>query len=428
MARPAHQPPAPPDPRRPRPEPGMVQPRHELPDAFEQNPLSEVADRVSLRAADGLDDAARVREALRIVISDGTSINDAARRCHVTPSSLAQWRRNYLRLISEDQSIAARPLLENGDIPRNADLITIPAAAREQFAENWERLLRITRATPSTFHQDPVRLFLENSWMTSWLFAEGRLDRAVLAGAAVALAVMVLTATFLIAGRFYRRDDKPVAAPLNYDEAIRAAAGIALQFFAAPDVEQKSRFVRLNDDIRPGFETYFKNHPASAITFTDARLTNAIPGDNLILLEFECPSLHRTHQCIVIQRDGHQLLDWETSSWFQEANLEDLRRTLSRSPVRIAVRVVEDPYYNFGFQPQSYTCFRLSYPGLPINLYGYARKDSSDAATLLGLLRPITSSERPVTAILSVQYPPGKNPENNQVEILSILNEDWVAK
>jgi len=422
----SHPPVQPPDARRPRPEAGQVQPRVTSPDSFEQNPLSQVAERISIKATEGLDDEGRVKEALRIVIAEGISINEAARQCHVAPSFLIMWREKYLQLLNEEQSIAARPLMEKGTTIKDADLITIPRAAREQFAENWERLMRITRATASTFQQNPIQVFLENSVLTSWLFAEGRLDRGVFAGASVALVVLVLTGSFLIAGHFYRRTEKPPENALNYDEAIRRAAAATSQYFRASGAEEKLKFVRLNEGARPGYDAYFLKHPA--IPITDASLTKAIPADDYYLLEFDIPSLHRTHQCVVIPSDGTMLVDWETSSWFQEANLEELRQSKPRTPVRVAVRVVQDSYFSFGFTQTEFSCFRLSYPGLPLDLYAYSRKDSPEETALRSLLDPFSGTERQATAILEVKYPEGDHIEANQVEIVRILRKDWVGK
>ena len=117
-------------------DPGPVRPRDAGQDVFEQNPLSQVSERLSMQAAEGLDDAARVREALRIVIAEGISVSEAARRCQVAPSCLAEWRGKYLNLLNEEPSIADRPLLEKGAVQRDADLVQIPRAAREYFAEN----------------------------------------------------------------------------------------------------------------------------------------------------------------------------------------------------------------------------------------------------------------------------------------------------
>ena len=92
----------------------MIRPRVADPDAFEQNPLNQVSERLSLKATEGLDDAGRVREAVRIVIAEGISISEAARRCHVAPSFLAEWREKYLALLNEEPSIAPQPLLQKG--------------------------------------------------------------------------------------------------------------------------------------------------------------------------------------------------------------------------------------------------------------------------------------------------------------------------
>lgn len=420
----SHPPAEPPESSRPRPDPAAaVQPRASSPDAFEQNPLSNVAERISLKATEGLDDEGRVREALRIVIAEGISINEAARRCHVAPSFLITWREKYLHLLNEEQSIASRPLMESGATVKDADLITIPRAAREQFAENWERLVRITRATPSTFHQNPAKVFLENSWLTSWLFSEGHLDRGVFAGAVVATLVLILTASFLMAGRFYHPEEKPSGTVLNYDDAIRQAAAVTKQYFSARTADEKLQYVYLSEEARPGFDNYFARHPASAVT--DVTLTRAIPAEDFYLLELDIRSLGRTHQCVVLQRDGNMLVDWETSSWFQEENLEELRRNRSTVPVRVAVSVVQDVYYNFGFTEKEYSCYRLTYPGLALDLYAYTRKDSPED---VALRTPLTGTVRQISAILEVKYPKGDSVEPNQVQIVRIIRKDWVGK
>jgi len=413
------------DPRRPAEEAGTVRPRSVETDSFEQNPLSQVAERLSLKATEGMDDAARVREALRIVVAEGVSISEAARRCRIAASCLAEWREKYLALLNDEPSIASRPLMDRGAVHKDADLVHIPYAARGMFAENWESLVRATQATPSTFRQHPLRVFLENSWITGWLFNDGRLDRGSLAGATVALAALVLTATFLLAGHFYKPAESHKEQPVNLDEAIQRAAAVAQQFFQARDVEEKMKFIRLNDQTRPLVEAYYEAHSAAPIT--DAALSGAVPGADLYVLEFEFPSLKRTHRCIVVERGGKMLLDWETSSFFQEANLERLRSAQPRLPVRLATQVTQDTYYNWGFTEEKFACYRLSYPGIDSDLFGYARRDSPEDQTLSARLRPLSNDQRQITALLEVKYPPGAKVEVNQVEIVRILHEDWVA-
>jgi hypothetical protein len=416
---------SPPPPQRPLPDaPELVRPRVSAPDSFEQNPLSHVTELLSLKAAEGLDDAGRVREALRIVISEGVSIAEAARRCHVTPSCLFEWREKYLDLLNEEPSIASQPLMEQGATIKDADLIRIPRAAREHFTENWERLMEVTRAESSAFRQHPILLFLENSALTRWFYHDGKLDRGVLAGVLVVLSVLVLTATFLSAGHFYRKDETKPQMVENYDAVIRRAADAARKFFSAPTVEEKMKYVRMDDEVRPLMEEHFRRHPAASVPRAD--LTKAIPGDDRYALEFDIPSLDRKHFCVVVEKNGEMLVDWETCSFFQEANFERIRQTKPQTPVRVAARVVEDSYYNYGFTSGKFTCFRLYYPGLELDLFAYAAKDSIEEGTLNLLVKPVAASDRQLTAILEVRYPPGDVPAN-QVEIVRIVSRDWIA-
>ena len=113
-----------------------VRPRDAGQDAFEQNPLSQVSERLSMQATEGLDDAARVREALRIVIAEGISVADAARRCHVAPSCLAKWRAKYLSLLNGEHHSGSR-----GDSPVEATLIIEPAGEPGVFKKQLHRML-----------------------------------------------------------------------------------------------------------------------------------------------------------------------------------------------------------------------------------------------------------------------------------------------
>ena len=217
--------------------------------------------------------------------------------------------------------------MHHGMVNRDADLVSIPQMAREQFADNWERLVEITRATPSTFRQHPIQLFLENSWLTSWLYHEGRLDRGVFAGVAVGITVLMLTVSFLMAGHFQPTAPKQVKVA-NVDDDIRRAAAVALNFFRAGTAAEKMKFVRRGEQAKTLMEEYFREHPAASIP--DAVLSKAMPGKDLYALEFDIPSLHRRHLCVVVDNGGEMLVDWETSSLFQEVHLEEIRNCLDQ--------------------------------------------------------------------------------------------------
>lgn len=401
-----------------------VRPRRTVTDAFEQNPLSSLPERISLQAAEGMDDAGRVREALRAVIADGLPLAEAARRCGVAPSFLAEWQGRYLALLSEDTSIATGPLMETGGISGNADLVSIPQAAIARFSDNWDRLMEQTHATPSTFRQSPLRLFLENSALTRWMFENGKLDRGALAGVVVVLSVLVITFTFFTRGETYQPAGTRPPPPENLDDTIRLAAETGKQFFRAATFEEKAGYVRAEGPVRALMEEYFRDHPP--VSLPDSVLKAAIPDAQRMLVELAIPSLGRSHMWAVIHSGGGWLLDWESSSLFQEYNLEKLFRTRPSAPTRIAVKVESGSYYNFGFTPDLYHCYEVSYPGVKADLFAYARKGSAEDTTLQTLVSPMEGAERYTTAILEVKYP-APDAEANQVELVRIVADDWVA-
>lgn len=406
-------------------DPGLVRPRHAAADEFEQNPLSHVSERITLAAAEKLDPESRVREALRIVISEGVPLQEAARQCGVATSFLRQWRDKYMELLNEEQSVAPQPLMDEGMPAPEADLVRIPQAARDMFTENWRRLVERTRAAPGMFHQSPVRVFLENSWMTSWLYTDGQLDRGTAWGAAVGVCAVVLSLTFFVAGRFYRPDFRPASTVESLEVKLNKAAAVARDFFTADTLDAKFKLVFPGVKTRELMVKYYQNHPLS---IPDAAPGQAWPHVGVYSLEFRSEALGRTMMLNVVERDGRMLVDWETSSLFQEAYIDELRKNRPTTPTMLSVKVQRADYYNFGFTAEKYSCYQLSYPGLQVDLFGYAAKGSAEEQTIEALILPITGGERTVAAILEVRYPDGANPAANQVQITKILQESWLKE
>ena len=63
----------------------------------------------------------------------------------------------------------------------------------------------------------------------------------------------------------------------------------------------------------------------------------------------------------------------------------------------------------------------MGYPGLNLNLFGYAAKDSSDAITLNAMLGIVDQH----AVVMEVRFPPD-SAADNQVEIISVLRSEWV--
>jgi hypothetical protein len=170
---------------------------------------------------------------------------------------------------------------------------------------------------------------------------------------------------------------------------------------------------------------YYRNR---ALAIPDARLSLAQPvAGGIYMLAFHSEAFGRPLLVNVMEFEGRMKVDWETCSLFQEVFFEELRKTRPLTPVPLAVRAERDTYYNYGFTEDKYTCYRLIYPNLELDLFGYTRKGSREDVTLDALAQPFTSGQRPVTAILEVKYPAaGAVP--NQVEIVKIAHESWLGE
>ncbi len=414
--------------RRGQPPAAEVRPRHAVADSFEQNPLSAVTARVTAQAIAGMSDSERVREALRDVLERRDGLAEAARTWQVAPSALSEWQRRYAAFLEEELNVAERPLMEGGGMARDADLVTVPEAAREMFQANWERMVEVSRVTEASFRQRPWRMFLENSWMTGWMFTDGKLERNSLAGLVVAVVSVVAIGAVLAGGKLIRREEAVAVEEevVDDEEVISRAAAVAQEFFLAGDVEGKLRVLRGGDDVRKEAAEYFRGRGVAVIA--DAVLSRGMTSRGITSLEFEVPSQQRTHLINVVERGGVMKMDWETSSLYQEGHLAGLREKKPNGLERVVVKVARDNYYNYGFGEAGYECFRLTYPGLVLDLYGYVARDTAEHVKLDTMLRAKEMiGEEPVEAVvLEVRYPE-KAKAANQVEVVRVLKDQWLT-
>jgi hypothetical protein len=234
---------------------------------------------------------------------------------------------------------------------------------------------------------------------------------------------MALIASFLIAD--HKVPDTvalPEPAPRD-DLVIEDAAAVALSFFTAPTWQERLQFVRQPEAVRGMMENYYQENPDGPID--DAVLTLAMPTRHVVNLSYDIPSRNRSHFLCVVRSKGRFVVDWESSSLYQEAQLARLRQSRSTEPTRIVVTVrkeTEKEYYNYFFSDaKQWVCYQLGYPGLNLNLFGYARTDSSDALALDAMLGIVDQH----AVVMEVRFPPGAV-TGNQVEIVNVLRNEWV--
>lgn len=402
---------------------GHLAPRGMRADIFEQNPLSQVSQQIDAAALALMDDSERVREAVRAVVEHGGDLRETAKAWKVAPSSIAEWRGKYYELLQQE-SIATTglPLFEPDLGRKDADLVRIPEAARAHFLENWQRLVLETTESPQAFHQSPRQVFLENSWLTCWLYEDGELDKSILAGVCTGVVAIVVTVSFLMARQGpIQMPFPPLPVEVADTEVADRAIDAAQEFFRALNWEERVKLVRQPEIVRGAMEEYYKSHSDAPIL--DAKMVMGMNSKNITSLSFEIPSQNRFHFLNIAKENGKYLVDWETSSFFQEENLKNLRENKSTAPTRIAVTLTKgESYYNYDFDESKWICFQLGYPGLAMYLYGYAPKDSQIAINLEAMLGILKKQ----AVLLEVRFPENAK-SDNQFEIVKIIGEEWVS-
>lgn len=396
-----------------------VLPRGARGDLFEQNPLS--AKRTSQPVTgthQAMDDSSRVREALRSVIAQGGSVQEAAKEWNVAPSSIQEWRSRYQELLDENQDV---PLLDPDGTPRDAT-VHIPEAAQELFSVNWARLVAKGGQGSRTFSQSPLQIYLQTSRFTSWLYQDGYLDRSILVGVISCVVGLAIVGSFLMARKVEPAPVVLEAAPRDDLELIEAQK-VAEAFFKAPNWEARLPMVRQPEAVREMMAEYYKTHSDQPVEDAELILVDLVR--KMPTLSYEIPSLGKNHFLILVKIKGHYVVDWESSSLYQEDHLHKLREERSTGNTRIAVTVTADEsrdYYNFEYRDAAHwKCYQLSYPGLKLNLFGYAPRNSTVAVTLDALLGVVSQQG----VVLEVKFAPGAK-SDNQVEIVSVLREEWV--
>jgi hypothetical protein len=422
-----------------KPIPEASRPRDNTADQFEQNPLSAIHGRLSDQALSEFSDEARVRETLRRVITEGKSLTETARDLRVAPSFVALWREKYREVAARDtqRPVANAPLISEAGLVDGADLNSIPEIAREQFSSNWERLMEQTLAREAAFQQDPWRVTIETSPATGWLFREGRVDRVVAWGASIALVASVIAVSYFSAARAYVPTDNVGPPAEREDVIIESAANVARSFFQATSLDEKKKFLHLTPVVDGLVDEYFSRQPMQEMA--DAEIRSAFADRAVVSLEFDVPSKSRSHFCNVVKRSGRWLIDWETTSFFQEDHLQRIIAARPTEPTRVTAQLSHDDYYSYDYTDvKKWKCYRLSYPGLVLNLFAYVRVDSSEQFVLDSLLslmphqmegqaNPQSLPKHKEPVVLEIRYGP-KARRGNQAEIIRVIHEKWVAE
>lgn len=404
-------------------------PRATVEDSFEQNPLPEVHNRVAepQLEEEGLErvpEEIRMKEAVRRILHQQVSLEDAARDLNLSASSIQHWASSYASLLRQKSFGESNPAAAEEDA-------AIAFEAQRKFSDNWANLLEDTHAAQENSPQDSFKQLLHTSPITRWLYKDnGRLDHFTILGMAVVLLGMAAVLAFTLSDKsapasptFRVEIHRTLEVQLPTEDLHRAST-VVQSFLRADGHVQKLAFIHDKEKVAPVLKDFYTRNPRLASPTLDAIQTEGELRKNLAIMAFESASHKATWYFNLIQEKGAYVIDWFTCSIYQSDHIEQFLAKKSSTPTRLYVQIERGNYYNFQWADESkYRCYNLSYPGLNREIYGYSTMDTSTDLDLLVM----TSLEGLKPCVLEVRFPEGAQ-DPRQVEILRKVAEAWLPQ
>lgn len=233
-----------------------------------------------------------------------------------------------------------------------------------------------------------------------------------------------------------------VEAPLDrrvlteYDQ--QGAEKAVRDFLAADGVEAKLPFVRQPKRVKPLMEKWYKDHYAGPLQAGQTAMQDKKGGEigsvgYFVMLAMPVmvpdplnPGSTREEMTFFSVEEIRKgptstyLVDWETSTGYQEIPLETFKSTMPVEFHQFRVFMKPGDYYNHGFEELDWKCVELYYPGRDFHLWGYVSRKSLDGRALLIQLENGWSGP----LIVELQYP--EHPvSRDQVVVRRMVHDSW---
>jgi hypothetical protein len=392
---------------------------------FETNPQQQSFEEEQAVDWSTQSESARIREAVRRLVQENQFINPVARDLNLSPASILRWEQNYRSFLAQQNQAHSAESWETNTQWSGND--AIPQEWKSHFAQNWENLVEATHAAEADFRQDPLEIFLHQSWLTSWLFRDGRLDKNVAMGAIIALSLGVAVFSFMNSrhGRDLMQGSSRTLSKTQEEidkEEIAQAIVVARQYFEATSWEKKLGFIHQPEKMRASVQEWFTKNYDGAHQESEIQLATHEPGLVHLLVNFKKSHVPVAFIALVKENDRYYI-DWESSSNYQGTEWAKIKEKRSSQNQPLMCVVKKADYFNYHFQnPEQWHCYELSYPNGDIILYGYAPINSPADITLSSQL--IFSDYTGV--IMNISYPEGALTDN-QVHIHDIVRIGWLS-
>ncbi|MEM9478345.1 MAG: hypothetical protein AAGA58_01645 [Verrucomicrobiota bacterium] len=217
---------------------------------------------------------------------------------------------------------------------------------------------------------------------------------------------------------------------LGYSQMVKAdiekSVAIIRAFLNAPSWRERLEFCRMPDRISPLAEEFYRGKEDGPINFrkieegSKAQLFENFFITRVVLDDF-------SERIVAVEKTGEEsfLVDWESFVAYCEIPWAQMPVEKPTSPVLMRVIAFYDSYFNFDFESNAYSCFRLQSNDGNHTLYGYTMRGTQIDRQMRARIAD-DDFKRPLLT-LEVAYP--RNPKSdNQVLIKGMAEVGWVIR
>lgn len=154
---------------------------------------------------------------------------------------------------------------------------------------------------------------------------------------------------------------------------------VVTAFLAAGTIEERLKYVRHPDRIRPLMEDFYRDHELKTYTF---ELVANYMSASLSRRPFIALSVRTKEDTSlpVLLEDSEEglLVDWESFICYNPLTPEEFLEVRPAEPVKMRVYASYDNFYAYEFAEESeYICFRLEFRDSDTRLFGYVKRGTT---------------------------------------------------
>lgn len=215
-------------------------------------------------------------------------------------------------------------------------------------------------------------------------------------------------------------------------ERIDAATVVARQYLSATSVDELLPLIENRETLEPHVRAYYTEGPGRNVLplkeFTLAPTDRQVWVDALkaVVISYDTPGQVPRAVALRQAADGNWLVDWPSAAAFSDVPLARFRADRDTTPRLFRLLAVRDDYFNRAFaSDQDWICLRLSDPEREHRFYGYVRKGTPAAESVLKSPIPKARSNTSSPVMLRLRFPEYA-PSDDQVEIVDFLGMGWI--